>query len=76
MEGPRDHFLDIGVMIEDIEKVDNINIFIPSKIDKGEITDLGSYFKEHTDLVQLIFNRDYVVRTTQAGKSVEVPESR
>ncbi len=67
-----DHFLDIGVMIEDIEKVSNVNIFIPSRINKGEIIDLGSYFKEHTDLVPLIFNRDYVVKTTQVGKSVEV----
>lgn len=49
-----DHFLDIGLMIGDIERVNNVNIFVPSIINKGDITDLGSYFKEHTDLVPLV----------------------
>lgn len=67
-----DNFMDIGIMVEDIEEISNINIFIPNKIYKDEITDLGNCFKEHTALVPIVFNRDYVVKTTQAGKMVEV----
>jgi len=67
-----DHFLDIGLMLENSKNASSLNIFVPYIINRNEIIDLGSSFKKHTDLVPTVFNRDYVVKTTQTGKSVEV----
>lgn len=70
--GSFDHFLDMGIMLEDPRQVSNINVFIPSKIYKNEITDLGRLFREHVDLVPIVFNKDYSVKITQPEKPVEV----
>jgi len=67
-----DHFLDMGIMIEDKNNIESINIFIPSKINKSEIEDLGNYFKKHTDLVPTVFNRDYIPLVHQKKKIIEV----
>jgi hypothetical protein len=50
------NFLDIGIMIEKPDNVANIYIFLPFRITKSKIEDLGRYFKNN-DLLDAIFNQ-------------------
>ena len=65
-------FLDIGLMIKDATKVSHINIFIPQRVARSDIEDLGITFRRNPDLVSTLFNEDYRTSLGAQGKIVEV----
>lgn len=54
------YFLDFGIMVSDISKLNRINVYVPFEICKSDIKDLGSKISNST-LVNAIFNEDYTV---------------
>ena len=69
-----DCFLDIGIMLRHQEST-HINIFIPDQIDKSKVQDLGTIFKDNTELVSAVFNEDYGVLTRAKEKTIEVQQA-
>lgn len=49
-------FLDIGIKIEEINKVSSINLFVPFQLQKSDICDLGETISNNQDLLIAIFN--------------------
>jgi hypothetical protein len=70
-----DCFLDIGIKLHRQDGSTHVNIFIPDKIDKSNIQDLGIIFKDHTELVSAVFNEDYGVLIRPNEKTVEVQQA-
>jgi len=70
-----DCFLDIGVMLNHANDSTHVNIFIPDRIDKSNIQDLGSVFKDNAELVSAVFNEDYVVLARVKEKTIEVQKA-
>lgn len=66
-----DCFLDIGMMLSHAEEMTHINIFVPDRLDKLNIQDLGLAFK-NTALVSSVFNEDYGVLARAKEKTIEV----
>jgi hypothetical protein len=56
-------FLEIGVMIGDIQKVDAVRIYVPMSLDESAVYDCSRYFRQEST-AQGIFNE--VVRSTTA----------
>lgn len=52
-----DGFLDIGLMLYDLDKLGNINISIPVKLEPSDIVDLGAQFRE-ASIATAIFNEN------------------
>lgn len=55
---------DFGLLIEDIRNIEKIYLYVPLKIEKHQIRDLGGLISNNK-LVNAIFNEDY---TTTAGE--------
>jgi hypothetical protein len=70
-----DCFLDVGVMLSHANESTHINIFVPDRIDKSHIQDLGLTFKDKTELVSALFNEDYGVLTRVNEKVIEVQKA-
>jgi len=70
-----DCFLDIGIKLCRQGDSTHINIFIPNQIDKSNIQDLGTIFKDNTGLVSAVFNEDYGVLTRAREKTIEVQQA-
>ena len=68
-------FLDIGIKHNHQGESSHINIFVPDKIDKLNIQDLGVIFKDNTELVSAVFNEDYGVLTRAKEKVIEVQQA-
>jgi hypothetical protein len=67
-----DCFLDIGLMLSNMEVSTHINLFVPDQIDKTNLQDLGLIFKDRTELVSALFNEEYAVLTRANEKAIEV----
>lgn len=67
-----DCFLDIGIMLNHASESTHINIFIPDRINKSNIQDLGQTFKDRSELVSAVFNEDYGVLARAMEKTIEV----
>lgn len=65
-------FLDIGLMIQNATEASHINIFIPERVAKSDIEDLGITFREKPDLVSTLFNEDYRTSSGAQEKVVDV----
>jgi len=59
-------------MIPGATKASHINIFIPEPVARSEIENLGTTFRESSDLVSTLFNEDYRVSSHANEKVVEV----
>lgn len=70
-----DCFLDIGIKLHHRDESTHINIFIPDRIDKSNVQDLGIIFKDNTELVSAVFNEDYGVLTHAKEKTIEVQQA-
>jgi len=70
-----DCFLDIGIMLSHADDSTHINIFIPGRIDKPNILDLGVLFRDRTELVSAVFNEDYAVLARAGEKTIEVQKT-
>ena len=70
-----DCFLDIGVMLSYAGESTHINIFIPDRLDKSNVQDLGRVFKDKTELVSAVFNEDYGILARAKEKTVEVKKA-
>lgn len=70
-----DCFMDIGVMLSRADGSTHINLFIPDRIDKSNIQDLGVTFKNNTKLVSAVFNEDYGVLVRTGEKTIEIQKS-
>lgn len=58
--GARDDIqIDFGLLVSDIEGIDEIDLYCPFSIDKSAITDLGQKILNHPELVNAIFNENY-----------------
>lgn len=58
--GARDDIqIDFGLLVSDIEGIDEINLYCPFSIDKSAIIDLGQKILNHPELVNAIFNENY-----------------
>ena len=58
--GARDDIqIDFGLLVSDIEGIDEIDLYCPFSIDKSSITDLGQKILNHPELVNAIFNENY-----------------
>lgn len=51
--------IDFGLLVSDIEGIDEIDLYCPFSIDKSSITDLGQKILNHPELVNAIFNENY-----------------
>jgi len=72
-EGPYKNFLDIGIKILEPSNVANIRIFLPFRVGKGVIEDLGYLFEGNDKLVAAVFNEDFKARPTEVqSKTLEV----
>ncbi len=58
--------IDFGFMLKDGSNVEKINIFLPFKVDKEDINDLGKILNSDNELVRAIFNDNYT------GKEIAV----
>ncbi|MFC1987918.1 hypothetical protein ACFLVH_05195 [Chloroflexota bacterium] len=70
-----DCFLDIGFKFNILDKSSHINIFLPDKIDKSNLQDLGIIFKDNAGLVSAVFNEDYGVLTHANEKTIEIQQA-
>jgi hypothetical protein len=70
-----DCFLDIGVMLSNADESTHINIFIPDRINKSNVQDLGLIFKDKAELVSAVFNEDYGVLARAKEKTLEVQKA-
>lgn len=58
--GARDDIqIDFGLLVSDIEGIDEIDLYCPFSIDKSAIIDLGQKILNHPELVNAIFNENY-----------------
>lgn len=72
-ESPFKNFLDIGIKILEPSNVANISIFLPFRVGKGAIEDLGYLFEGNDKLVAAVFNEDFKARPTEIqSKTLEV----
>lgn len=72
-EGPYKNFLDLGIKILEPSNVANIRIFLPFRVGKGAIEDLGRLFEGNDKLVAAVFNADVKARPTGVqSKTLEV----
>ena len=69
-----DCFLDIGIKLHQQYEATHINIFIPDQINKSNVQDLGTIFKDKTELVSAVFNEDYGILTRAKEKTIEVQQ--
>ncbi len=70
-----DCFLDMGFMLNHTEESTHLNIFVPDRIDKSNVQDLGLIFKDKTELVSAVFNEDYGVLARAKEKTIEVQKA-
>ena len=62
--------LDIGLDVSCLKTIDTINIFVPFKIAKDDISDLGLTIKKSGDkLIGAIFNEDYSINIGGEGRA-------
>jgi hypothetical protein len=67
------NFLDIGIKIFEPSNVDNIRIFLPFKVKKDEIEDIGHFFEGNNKLVAAIFNDEFQAQPIQVqSKTLQV----
>jgi hypothetical protein len=66
-------FLDIGLKITNPALVGKVYIYYPFKLDKSEITDLGSKF-EDVSLLGAVFNENYGIEKTSTSDYLTVTD--
>ncbi len=69
-ESPFKNFLDIGIKILEPSNVANISIFLPFKVTKDEIEDIGNYFEGNDKLVAAIFNEEFSAHATSVQSKI------
>ena len=67
--------IDIGLMIDEMSRVDGIYIYCPVEIELDHVEDLGERIIDNQKLVGAIFNDNYPTRSSFARRlSVEAPD--
>jgi len=69
-------FLDFGFKISDIHLIDEIKIFLPYKVAKNNLLDLGEYFINHTNLIIGVFNEDYTIEIGTESKHIVINKGK
>jgi hypothetical protein len=67
-QGKYNRFLDIGVKLERTDCIKKLNIFFPTYIDNGDISDVVDRFISDNALVCAIFNEDYKITSNPQSK--------
>lgn len=67
---PFKNLLDIGIKILEPSNVANIYIFLPFKVTKDEIEDIGNYFEGNDKLVAAIFNDEFSAHPTSVQSKI------
>lgn len=62
----KNYCFDFGFLIEDISNIKMLYLYVPFKVKKDNIKDLGSVISKNNKLVSAIFNENF---TTTAGKT-------
>ena len=65
-------FLDIGLMLTHAAELSHINIFVPDRVERSSIQDLGLAFRHKPELVSAVFNEDYGVSVGASEKNIGV----
>lgn len=66
------YFLDIGVMVHEIQEVNCIRIYFPFELKENDVKDLGSTIRQNKNLINGIFNEDYRVLHDSIPKQTKV----
>jgi hypothetical protein len=74
-KGEYKHFLDIGLMIPDLNNVESINIYTPFKVIEEGVEDLGKCLRDNSELVAAIFNKPYSVKLPPIDKILPIVDS-
>lgn len=67
-----EYFLDIGLKVGNTSNAEEIKVFLPFKISKDELVDLGEILINDAKLINGIFNEDYSITTDTTPKQVKV----
>lgn len=65
-------FLDIGLMIEELNNVSNIFIYFPFSTKKEHLSDLGCILSSDANILNAIFNENYSLKKASASKQTSV----
>jgi hypothetical protein len=68
--------LDFGLKVSNISNVDEIKLYLPYKITKDNIIDLGELFLKHTNLIIGVFNEDYTIEIGTEPKQILINKGK
>lgn len=71
-----DYFLDIGLLVSEINNITDMKLFIPFLLKKEEVSDLGKTLISSHKLINGIFNEDYSSRNDNTPKQLKITDHK
>jgi hypothetical protein len=70
-KGSKNDFLDIGLMLENVQDLESVFLYVPCTLGKAEIKDLGPKFK-NAEIVTGVFNEPLKVVSSTAQPYIDI----